>query len=36
MQEEWMDIEEFDGNYSISNFGRLKSKSSIIKHPMGT
>ena len=36
MQEEWMDIEEFDGNYSISNFGRLKSKSRIIKHPMGT
>ncbi len=36
MEEIWKEVEEFDGNYLISNLGRLKSKSRIVKHPKGT
>jgi hypothetical protein len=30
-EEEFRDLPEFDGNYQISNFGRLKSKGRIVQ-----
>lgn len=36
VEEIWKELEEFDGNYLISNLGKLKSKSRTIKHPKGT
>ena len=33
--EVWKDVDEFDGVYQISNFGRLKSVERTVKHPKG-
>lgn len=35
MKEIWKDIEEFDGDYQISNLGRLKSVARIVNGPRG-
>ncbi len=36
MEEVWENIENYEGLYQISNFGRVKSLSKIVKRPIGT
>ena len=36
MDEEWRDISGFNGNYQISNFGRVKSKERVVSNSVRT
>ncbi len=35
MEEIWKDINEYEGLYQVSNFGRVKSLTRECKHPLG-
>ena len=36
MDEEWKDISGFNGNYQISNYGRVKSKERVVSNSVRT